>query len=41
MADEPWPELKLSELIDVKHGFAFPGENIRDGPPGDILLTHL
>ena len=25
--------------MDVKHGFAFPGENIRDEPPGDILLT--
>ncbi len=39
MGREPWSELKLSELIDVKHGFAFPGENIRDEPPGDILLT--
>jgi type I restriction enzyme S subunit len=25
--------------MDIKHGFAFPGENIRDVPPGDILLT--
>jgi type I restriction enzyme S subunit len=25
--------------MDVKHGFAFPGENIREELPGDILLT--
>jgi type I restriction enzyme, S subunit len=34
-----WPEMTLSQVIDVKHGFAFPGENIRDEPPGDVLLT--
>ena len=34
-----WKEKTLAALIDVKHGFAFPGENIRDEPPGDILLT--
>ena len=39
MAGEPWVQLKLSEIMDVKHGFAFPGENIRDEPPGDVLLT--
>lgn len=38
MAGE-WEETSLSEVMDVKHGFAFPGENIRDEPPGDILLT--
>lgn len=38
MADE-WKETSLAAVIDVKHGFAFPGENIRDEPPGDILLT--
>ena len=38
MASE-WREKTLTELMDVKHGFAFPGENIRDEPPGDILLT--
>jgi type I restriction enzyme S subunit len=34
-----WEEKTLAEVMDVKHGFAFPGENIRDEPPGDILLT--
>ena len=34
-----WKETSLATVIDVKHGFAFPGENIRDEPPGDILLT--
>ena len=39
MAGETWMDVKLSEIIDVKHGFAFPGENIREEPPGDVLLT--
>jgi type I restriction enzyme S subunit len=34
-----WEETSLAEVMDVKHGFAFSGENIRDEPPGDILLT--
>jgi type I restriction enzyme S subunit len=34
-----WKETSLADVIDVKHGFAFPGENFRDEPPGDILLT--
>lgn len=34
-----WRETPLAAVIDVKHGFAFPGANIRDEPPGDILLT--
>ncbi len=38
MASE-WVEIPLAAVMDVKHGFAFPGENIRDEPPGDILLT--
>ena len=38
MASE-WKEARLADLMDVKHGFAFSGENIRDEPPGDILLT--
>ena len=38
MAGE-WEETSLAAVVDVKHGFAFPGENIRDEPPGDILLT--
>jgi type I restriction enzyme S subunit len=38
MADE-WKERQLSELMDITHGFAFPGEGIRDEPSRDILLT--
>ena len=38
MAGE-WEETSLAAVMDVKHGFAFPGENIRDEPLGDILLT--
>jgi type I restriction enzyme S subunit len=39
MASDTWSDVKLSEVIDVKHGFAFSGDNIREDPPGDILLT--
>jgi type I restriction enzyme S subunit len=39
MAGETWAEISLADIVDVKHGFAFPGENIRGAPPGDILLT--
>ena len=39
MAGETWTEIRLSDIADVKHGFAFPGENIREEPPGDVLLT--
>ncbi|MHB0877030.1 MAG: restriction endonuclease subunit S [Anaerolineae bacterium] len=38
MAGE-WREVTLGELIDVKHGYAFQGEFIRDEPQGDVLLT--
>lgn len=38
MAGE-WNRMPLAEVMDVKHGYAFAGENIRDEPPGDILLT--
>ncbi len=38
MAGE-WEEISLAAVMDVKHGFAFPGEYIRDEPSGDILLT--
>ena len=34
-----WNEIALSAIVDVKHGFAFPGENIREEAIGDILLT--
>src|ERR1035437_4561975 len=38
MRDE-WKKTALAAVMDLKHRFAFPGENIRDQPPGDILLT--
>jgi type I restriction enzyme S subunit len=34
-----WHEKLLGDVIDIKHGFAFSGENIHDEPRGDILLT--
>jgi type I restriction enzyme S subunit len=34
-----WKKALLGDLIEIKHGFAFGGEHIRDEPPGDILLT--
>jgi type I restriction enzyme, S subunit len=34
-----WEKKQLAEIIDVKHGFAFPGENISEEPFGDILLS--
>ena len=34
-----WHEKSLGDVIDIKHGFAFSGENIHDEPHGDILLT--
>jgi len=34
-----WKTAVLGEIIDIKHGFAFPGKNIHNEPPGDILLT--
>ena len=36
---DEWVTTKLSELIDVKHGYAFKGEYFYDDPPGDLLLT--
>ena len=32
-------EAVLSDLIDIKHGFAFKGHSIHDEPTGDVLLT--
>ena len=34
-----WVEKSLGDLIDIKHGFAFKGEFLRDEPAGDVLLT--
>lgn len=34
-----WQKYKLSDLIKVKHGFAFKGEFFSEEPTNDILLT--
>jgi type I restriction enzyme S subunit len=34
-----WKEYKLSDIVSVKHGFAFKGEYFSDEPTADILLT--
>jgi type I restriction enzyme S subunit len=34
-----WPERRLGELIDIRHGFAFQGEFFLEEPTSDILLT--
>jgi type I restriction enzyme S subunit len=34
-----WRDVNLVDVMNVKHGYAFPGGNIREEPPGDILLT--
>lgn len=36
---QDWKFFRLSELISVKHGFAFAGEHFREKKSGDILLT--
>ncbi|MBW4503712.1 MAG: restriction endonuclease subunit S [Scytonema hyalinum WJT4-NPBG1] len=39
MVPKGWKVIKLGDLIDIKHGYAFKGEFFRTEPPGDILLT--
>ena len=34
-----WCDVTLGDLVDIRHGFAFKGEFIHDGPQGDLLLT--
>ena len=34
-----WRTVHLADLVEVRHGFAFKGEFIRDNPPGDVLVT--
>ena len=34
-----WKEYKLGDIINVKHGYAFKGENFSDKPTSDILVT--
>ncbi len=34
-----WVNVRLGDLIDIKHGFAFRGEFFAPEPPGDLLMT--
>jgi type I restriction enzyme S subunit len=34
-----WPEARLGDLVEIKHGFAFKGEFFTDQPTGALLLT--
>jgi type I restriction enzyme S subunit len=34
-----WPEVRLGDLVSIKHGYAFDGQHFRSEPPGDILLS--
>ena len=34
-----WRDVTLGDLIEIRHGFAFKGKFIHDGPQGDLLLT--
>lgn len=34
-----WNEYKLSDIIDIKHGYAFKGEFFSDEPTNNILVT--
>jgi type I restriction enzyme, S subunit len=36
---KPACKTRLSEVAQIKHGFAFAGEYFRGEPPGDVLLT--
>ena len=38
-AKSNWKEFKLKNLIEIKHGFAFPGKNITDQETDKILVT--
>ena len=34
-----WTDVRLGDLVSIKHGYAFDGKFFRDEPPGDILLS--
>ena len=34
-----WKEYKLSDIVDIKHGYAFKGESFSDEPTNNILVT--
>lgn len=37
-SNEAWPRVRLGDLLQIKHGFAFKGDHFSDGA-GDIVLT--
>jgi type I restriction enzyme S subunit len=39
MSNSDWKFVKLGDLVDITHGYAFKGDFFREDPPGDILLT--
>ncbi|MFO1524492.1 MAG: restriction endonuclease subunit S [Turneriella sp.] len=36
---EGWSKYRLGDIVDIKHGFAFKGENFSENPTEDILVT--
>jgi len=36
---EEWPTVRLGDLIEIKHGYAFKGADFTDDPTGDVLVT--
>src|SRR5882757_455298 len=34
-----WVDIRLGDLVEIKHGFAFKGEFFSSKGPGDILVT--
>lgn len=40
MSADPWPRVRLGELVEVRHGFAFPSRDFATDGPGDyVVLT--
>ena len=39
LVEDAWGQTSFSDLIDIKHGFAFKGAFIREEECGDIMLT--
>src|SRR5579871_3642125 len=39
MRNDQWKIIRLADVINIIHGYAFDGQYFRDKPEGDILLT--
>ena len=39
MSNFEWKLVKLGDLLEITHGYAFKGEFFREEPPGDFLLS--